>query len=326
MDLKRNAVRRITRNSINYPDELGIVACSPSAIAGNECPVGELFKPVIPTTKEDQRKAIREAVEELREEGRSLDYEARFVNENKCSLGPEIHSILQEMKSLSPREIAELVPRISPRIEKLEDKDKEKFVGDIEKIIREDESRTRTVTLFNLFYLAVLTILLVVVIYSKKDSYDTLVSPKSLPGLSNYWGFAAVNVLLGFSLFYFHYRYSFRITDLKTFQFASFAHIAALVSFYIFLTNSERNYARLAFIMTAVCILFQSSIVLNYEDVPGLNKLLVNHPSLYGKCLTVQTTQTDAEASGSNWVDVLVSLFTNLIPNVYLAIQYYKIA
>jgi hypothetical protein len=326
MDLKRNAVRRIARNSINYPDELGIVACIPSAVSGNECPVGEIFKPIIPIEKEKQRKAIREAVEELRDEGRSLDYEARFVNENKCSLGPEIHSILQEMKSLSPREIAELVPRISPKIEKLADKDREAFVGDIEKIIQEDQRRTRSVTLFNLAYLAILTVMLVVVIYAKKDSYDILVSPKSLPGFSNYWGFAIVNVLLGFSLFYFYYRYSFRITDLKTFQFASFAHIAALVSFYIFLRNSERNYARLAFIMSSVGILFQSSIVLNYEDVPGLNKLLINHPSLYEKCLTVQTTQLDKKASETNWVDVLVSLLTNLIPNVYLAIQYYKIA
>lgn len=326
MDLKRNAVRRIARNSIKYPDELGIVACSPSAIAGNECPVGKLFKPIIPTDKEDQRMVIREAVEDLRNTGRSMEYEARFVNENKCSLGPEIHSILQEMKSLSPREIAELVPRISPQLEKMEEKEKERFVGDIEKIIKEDESRTRTVTIFNLLYLAVLTVLVTVVIYSKKDSYDTLVSPKSLPGFSNYWGFAIVNVLLGFSLFYFHYRYSFRITDLKTFQLASFAHIASLISFYIFLGNSERNYARLAFIMSVVGLLFQSSLILNYEDVPGLNKLLPHHPSLYGKCSVIQTTTSREEIPRTNWVDVLVSFLTNLIPNLYLAIQYYKIA
>lgn len=326
MDLKRNAVRRIARNSIHYPDELGIVACSPSAISGNECPVGQLFKPNIPTAKEDQKKVIQEAVEELRDGGRAMDYEARFVNENKCSLGPEIHSILQEMKSLSPREIAELVPRISPKIEKLEDKEKEKFVGDIEKIIREDDSRTRTVTIFNLAYLAVLTVLLVGAIYSRKDAYDTLVGPKSLPGFSDYWGFAVVNVLLGFSLFYFHYRYSFRIADLKTFQFASLAHIASLISFYIFLGNSERNYARLAFIMSAVGLLFQSSLILNYEDVPGLNKLLLHHPSLYEKCSTVQRSISSEEIPKTNRVDVLISFLTNLIPNIYLAIQYYKIA
>lgn len=326
MDLKRNVVRRIVRSSIKYPDELGIVACSPNAISGNECPAGELFKPIIPTGAEGQRAAIKETVEELRADPKILDYETRFVNEDKCSLGPEIHSIVQEMKSLSPREIAELIPRISPKLDVLSDQDKEQFVGDIEKIIKEDGTRSTWVAIFNLVYIAIITIFLLVLIYSKKDNYDNYVGGNSLPGFSNYWGFAAVNILLTFSLFYFHYRYSFRITDMKTFQLASTFHVFSLLFFYIFLSNQERNYATLAFVFAVVGALFQSSIVLNFEDVPGLNRLLVHYPSLFEKCSSTQTTLRKQNMPKSNWLDIWVSLLTNLVPVIYLAIQYYKLS
>lgn len=325
MDLKRNLVRKIVRKSISYPDELGIVACSPNAISGNECPVGELFKPIIPSTVEKQNKNVRDAVEELRKGDKELDYSSRFVNEDKCSLGPEIQSIVQEMKRMSPREIAELVPRISPRIEKLSSAEQDKFVNDIEKIITEDDKRSRSVAIFNLLYIGILTILLLVVLYSKKEEYESYLATKALPGLTNYWVFASVNILLGFSLFYFHYRYSFRITDMKTFQISSIMHIASLLFFYMFLRNGERNYSTLAFVSLLVVVLFQSSMLLNFEDVPGLNRLLVHYPSLYEKCATVQTTLKEKQSYGFSWTDILVSLLTNLLPALYLAIQYIKI-
>lgn len=324
MDLKRNAVRRIVRNSIHYPDELGIVACSPNTISGHECAVGEIFKPFI--SMKDQRQEIREAVESLRQENRVLDYEARFVNENKCSLGPEIHSILQEMKSLSPREIAELVPRMSSKLDKLSDDEKERFTKDIEGILKEEDRKVIWVTLFNLFYIVILTAQLLYLVYSKRAEYDILVSPKALPGFKSYWGFAAVNILLGFSLFYFHYRYSFRITDLRTFQFASLFHITSLTFFYVYLRNQDSNYARLAFVSTLLGVLFQLSLVVNMEDVPGLDKLLPHYPDLFQRCATVQTTTVQQKTPTKNLTEILVSLFTNLIPAIYLTVQYYKIA
>lgn len=325
IDLRRNLVRRIVRNSISYPDELGIVACSSNVISGNECPVGELFKPVIPTDADKQRNAVRNTVDKLRAADKELSYKPKFVNEDKCSLGPEIHSIVQEMKSLSPREIAELVPRISPKLDKLSSVEQEKFVNDIEKIITEDDRRSRTVAIFNLLYIGIATVFLLVLLYGKKQEYESYLAAKALPGLTNYWVFASVNILLAFSLFYFHYRYSFRITDMKTFQISSIMHIASLVLFYMFLRTGERNYSTLAFVCMMVVVVFQSSMLLNFEDVPGLNKLLVHYPSLYEQCSTVQTTLKEKISGGVSWTDILVSLLTNLLPALYLAIQYIKI-
>lgn len=325
MDLKRNLVRRIVRNSISYPDELGIVACSPNVISGNECPVGELFKPVIPDDMEKQRNNVRDAVENLRKGDKELSYTNRFVNEDKCSLGPEIQSIVQELNKLSPREIAELVPRISPRLEQLPVKEQEKFVKDIEKIITEDSSRTKSAAIFNLLYIGVITILLLVVLYGKKDEYESYLAAKALPGLTNFWVFSAINILLAFSLFYFYYRYSFRITDMKTFQISSVMHIASLLLFFMFLRTGERNYTTLAFVCMMVVVLFQSSILLNFEDVPGLNKLLLHYPSLYEQCASVQTTLKEKVSGGTSYVDVIVSLLTNLLPALYLGIQYIRI-